>query len=344
MIKHPKLQIFKGIWLVGLIGLLASLQLSACGATQAAPKVYRIGILSGVDSFIPMADGFKAKMTELGYVEGEDVTYDLQRVSNISNDQAKAEEILNKFVADDVDLIFTFPTGAAEMAKAATAGTNIPVVFANTAVEGNDLVKSVREPGGNLTGVRSRGPDLAPKRLEFLHQIVPQAKKVLLLHNPDYPTSVGALKGLEPVAPGLGIELVVAPIKNVDDIKASLQQQVGEAGQLKVEAILIMSEPVNQSAEGWKAISTFAADHNLPVGGIGPLQAEQGAIFSYTPNNVEVGRLAAPLADKILHGIPAGTIPVVTPEAWLLINYKRAQKLGLTVPEGLLKQANEIIR
>ena len=70
----------------------------------------------------------------------------------------------------------------------------------------------------------------------------------------------------------------------------------------------------------------------------------QSNVFVYESKFYEIGSLAAPLADKIFKGTPAGTIPVVTPEAYLTINYKVAQELGLNVSEGLLSRANEIIR
>jgi len=89
---------------------------------------------------------------------------------------------------------------------------------------------------------------------------------------------------------------------------------------------------------------TFANDHRLPVGGGMDFTADAGALFSFVPGNREQGRLAAVLADKVFKGIPAGTIPVVTPEARLRLNYKVIQGLGLVVPEGLLSRADEIIR
>jgi putative tryptophan/tyrosine transport system substrate-binding protein len=82
----------------------------------------------------------------------------------------------------------------------------------------------------------------------------------------------------------------------------------------------------------------------LPVGGTSVYTLNQGAVFSYISDIFETGKLAAPLADKILKGTPAGTIPVVTPEAKLLINYKMAQELNITIPEGLLSKADKIIK
>ena len=105
-----------------------------------------------------------------------------------------------------------------------------------------------------------------------------------------------------------------------------------------------MPEVLTQSPAGWAAISQFAAEHKVPIGGAMPFTADHGALFSYVGDNVEMGKLAASLADKIFKGTAAGTIPVVTPEDRLRLNYKVAQELGLTMPDGLLSMAMEIIR
>ena len=115
--------------LVVVMGLLAS----GCGGTQ-KPKVYHVGIL-GVPSFPEATLGFKAELTELGYVEGKNIVYDAH-----DYDPATAKGILQKFVADKVDLIFAYSTASALDAKAATQGTNIPVVFALATLEGSSLV------------------------------------------------------------------------------------------------------------------------------------------------------------------------------------------------------------
>jgi putative ABC transport system substrate-binding protein len=105
-----------------------------------------------------------------------------------------------------------------------------------------------------------------------------------------------------------------------------------------------MPDEFNTSSAGFEVLNKFAAEHNIPVAGGIPFMAKQGALFVNTTNLANVGGLAAPLADKILKGTSAGTIMVVTPKQTLTINYKVAQELGVTVPEGLLKQADEVIR
>ena len=322
--------------LVGIV--VVALLISGCGS--ATPKVYRVGILSGLDFFADTVDGFKSKMTKLGYVEGQNIAYDVQKTDF---DMAAYKRILQKFVADKVDLIFVFPTEASLEAKAATQGTNIPVVFANAFVEGNTLVENVRQPGGNITGVRFPGPDIGVKRLEILHQLVPQAKRVWIPYLQGYPSVPPVLEAMRPAAASLGVTLVEAPATSPADIQADLQARAKSAD-IGLDAILSIPEPLNVQPDAMMAIGKFATEHKVPMGGAFVSAEGYGIVFAALSNNVEVGELAATLADKIFKGIPAGTIPIVSPESYLRINNKVAQAVHLTVPDGLLRQAVEVIR
>jgi putative ABC transport system substrate-binding protein len=314
--------------------------LGGCGEKAQKKKLYCVGIVSGVETFVNIADGFKTKMTELGYVEGENIVYDLQQ---LNADPVGEQRVAEKFVHDKVDLIFAFPTEPAVAAKAATQGTDIPVVFAMAGIEGNDLVESVAKPGGNITGVRYPGPELTVKRLDILHELVPQAKRILITYDPNYPTIPTALSQLRPAALSMGLTLVEDPVKNLEQLKASLQKKAASAD-IGIDAILIMPEVLTQSPDGWAIVSKFAAKHKLPIAGSAAFEADTGALFSYIPDLVEIGKLAAALADKIFKGTPAGTIMVVTPDSRLRLNYKLIQELGLKVSEGLLSRADEVIR
>lgn len=131
MITNHKYQSSKLYGLVALLLIIiSSLLLSGCSNTQAAPKVYQVGILSGLDYFAPTIDDFKAGMADL--------------------------------------------TEASLEAKTVTKGTNIPVVFAFSFIEGVALVKSVHEPGGNISVMRLPGPDIALKRFEVIREIAPR--------------------------------------------------------------------------------------------------------------------------------------------------------------------------
>jgi putative ABC transport system substrate-binding protein len=318
--------------------LVAVVLLSGCTANT--QKVYHVGILCGLNPLVGMADSFKAKMTELGYIEGKNIAYDTQK-TNFEPD--REQQILKKFVDDDVDLIFTFPTEVSLAAKAATQGTGIPVVFSYATIEGNSLVDSVREPGGDITGVREPGPDIFAKRLEILHELAPQAKRVYITYNPDIPFIPPALDALRNAAPLMNITLVETPVTTVEEILADLQAR-NESDDIGMDAILIMGEPTSVSPPALESIITFAAEHKIPIGGIGAYTIMENVIFSYEIEIDDMSNLAAIQADKVLRGTPAGTIPVVTPEAKLLINYKLAKELGLNMSEGLLAKADELIR
>jgi putative ABC transport system substrate-binding protein len=324
--------------LVGIV--VISLLLSGCGTAK--PKVYRVGVLHVSGSFVVIADGFKAQMTKLGYVEGKNIVYDYLEVPQTAT-PAEAQLVAKKFVDAKVDLIFAFPTPPTVAAYAATQGTKIPVVFAMSSLEGLNLIKSVREPGGNMTGVRYPGPEMISKRLEILVEMSPRVKRVWLGYDKNHANTAPALEVLRPAAASLGVTLVEAPAAALKELEADLATRAKSAD-LGLDAIVTMNDGFNQGPEGYALLSKFAKEHKVPLCAGVFSTVQQGAVCGNSPDLVGVGELAAPLADKILKGTPAGTIPVVTPEQELYINYKVAQELGLTVPESLLRQAKEIVR
>ncbi len=326
-------------WTILVWVVVVSLLLSGCGSAQ-KPKVYRVGVLSGLDFVADITDGLKAKMTELGYIEGKNIVYDVQKTNF---DMATYKSILKKFVADKVDVIFVFPTEASLEAKAATQGTNIPVVFSFALIEGMGLVNSVREPGGNITGVRYPGPDIAVKRFEIMRELAPQAKRMLIPYQKGYPIVVPQLEALRPAAAAAGVTLIELPADNAAELEAALQARAKSAD-IGLDAILFVAEPLAVTPDAFAVMGKFAYEHKVPIGGALMSAGSYGSVFGVNVENVAVGKLAAPLIDKIFKGIPAGTIPVVSAENYFQFNYKVAQELGLKVPEGLLGQANQVIR
>ncbi|MFA5292362.1 MAG: ABC transporter substrate-binding protein [Phycisphaerae bacterium] len=313
--------------------------LSGCGKKTQEPKVYRIGILCGLDYIAAISDSFKAKMTELGYIEGKNIVYDIQRTNF---EPAKEEQILKQFVKDKVDLIFTFPTEVSMAAKKATQGTNIPVLFTFANIEDTNLVESVRLPGGNITGVRYPGPDLAVKRFEIMRELVPHAKRIWIPYQRGYPIVASQLKVLYPAAEAAGVTLVECPASNAAEIQADLQARAKSAD-IGIDAILIISEPLGVTADVFAVFGKFADEHKIPIGGALMSVEDYESVFGINVDIVSAGKQSAVLADKILRGIPAGTLPVLSAEGFFQFNYKATQKLGLNVSEGLLRRANEII-
>jgi putative ABC transport system substrate-binding protein len=315
--------------------------LSGCTAqVPETQKVYHVGILSGLDFFANTTDGFKEKMGELGYVENKNIVYDVQ---STNFDTTAYRSVLQKFVDEKVDLIFVFPTEASQEAKKISDETGVPVVFANANIEDTNLVNSVREPGGNITGVRWPGPDLAIKRFEIMHEFVPQAKRMWIPYQKGYPIVNSQLAVLYPSAAAAGITLLEVPASNATELESELQE-INKSVDNNTDVILMIAEPLGVTPDAFAVLGKFADEHKIPIGGALMKAGKYESLFGLTPQDVAVGKQAAPLADKILKGIPAGTIPIVSAEGFFQINYKIAQQLGLNVSEGLLSQADEIIR
>jgi putative ABC transport system substrate-binding protein len=322
-----------------MVFAIITMLLSACTATP-APRSYKVGILVGLDFTAPIAEGFKAGMTELGYIEGENITYDVQ-ITNF--DIAAYQSILKKFVADKVDLIVVTPTEATIEAKTITQSTNIPVVFSFAFTEGMGIIDSVSKPGGNITGVRFPGVDITIKRFDLMRQIAPEAKRFWMPYQKGYPIVPPQLEALEPLAKAEGITLIPFPADNAAELQAELDKYAA-ADDMGMDAILALVDPLMVTPDAFEVVAKFADENELPFGGVYNSVGGYASIFGVNVDLFASGKLAAPLADKVLKGTPAGTIPAVSPEHFIQVNYKVAQKFGLTVPDGIIKQADEVIR
>lgn len=321
-----------------LLGL-SFLLFNNCG-NKIHNKMYKVGILCGLDYITVVSEGFKEKMTELGYIENENIVYDYKRTNF---EPMKEYEILRQFIEDSSDLIFTFPTEVSMAAKAATQGTDIPVIFAIANIEGTNLVESVIHPGGNITGVRYPGPDLAIKRFEFMHELAPEAKRMWVPYQRNYPIISSQMQVLSPVAEAAGVTLIEFPADDAAEIQTELEARE-KSDSIDFDAIFFIPEPLSCTDDAFEVMGEFAYKYKIPIGGILMQVGKFGSLFGINVNVPKTGRQAAVLADKILKGTPAGTIPVVSSESYVEINYKAAEDLEVTVPEGLLSRADRIIR
>ncbi len=327
---------------VSLIALLitACMLLSGCTSQQTSQqKVYHVGILSGSDLFISIASSFTEELGRLGYIEGKNIVYDMHK-TNIEHD--KERQILRKFVEDKVDLIFCFNTEVVLAAKDIAKGTGIPIVFASAFTEGSNLIESIQHPGGDITGVRYPGFDVAVKRLEIMHELAPHAKRIWLPYQSDYAVMPSQLEVLHPAAASYNITLIEFPCKNLPSLQAELERR-SQSADIGFDAVLLIPDSISVTKTAFEMIAEFTRDRRIPVGGSAIVTEDYGTVFAVTVDNDEMGRDAAHLADKILKGTPAGTIIVRTAQIHLRINYKVAQELGLTVPESLMSWADEII-
>ena len=203
-------------------------------------------------------------------------------------------------------------------------------------------MESVQAPGGNVTGVRYPLLDIARKHFEVTMQLVPDAKKVLIPYFAGYPILPPQFETVEPLAEAAGVTIVKAPVTSGEEMQAFLDDLLAE-GEPDIDAILYLVGPAPVTPDIVSVVAHFGAEYQIPIttGVIG--ENDTWTITDVNVDWVESGEMAAALADKIFQGIPAGTIPVVTPEPYLHINLIATQKLGLEVPEEMMLLANKLI-
>ena len=315
----------KSFWLIMALIVLASL-LVACG--QSEPETITVGIINRVPPLDPVVEGFKAKMAEQGYVEGENITYIYE---GAITDQAQLAPYTQKLVDADVDLIFGITTQAATAAQQATS--DIPIIFApvNNPVEAG-LVKDLTQPGGNVTGITNAGGD--PRRLQWLLEIDPTIKRVFIPYNSNDVAPSTAFASLGKPAAALGIELVPAEVHSAEENVQAIANIPDD-----VDAIFLLPDDV--IITHIKEWVDAANQKQLPIS---TPNTFPGSLMSFTFDSFTMGQQAARLADQVLKGANAGDLPVENAEFFLTINLGTAEAIGLEIPDAVLEQANTLIR
>jgi putative ABC transport system substrate-binding protein len=225
-------------------------------------------------------------------------------------------------------------------AKAAQAATStIPIVFG---IGGDPvragLVASLAHPGGNLTGMTRMNLELVPKRLQILHELVPAAKTLALLVNPDDPNAMGSTGAMQEGARSIGIQLTVVSAKREADLDRAFSEIVSAGA----GGVAISPGPFFflQNAR----LGELALAHRLPAIFEYREFAAAGGLAGYGGNSNEAHRLLAQYAARILRGEKPADLPVQQYGRFeLILNLKTAKALGLTVPRRLLAQADEVI-
>jgi putative ABC transport system substrate-binding protein len=307
----------------------------AARAQQAALPV--IGFLhsESSDRYTRPLSAFRRGLGEAGYFEGRSVAIDYRWADEqYERLPALAAELVQRRVA-----VIATPgsTVAALAAKAAT--TAIPIVFL-TAEDpvARGLVDSLNKPGGNLTGVISLNVQLAPKQLEFLHELVPTARVMALLINPAGPLAEPTTKAVLAASKNLGLTLHVLHAVSERDFDAVF----AKIAERQVKALVIGPDALFTNHR--QHLGALAARYALPASAPYRDFAAAGGLLSYGDNIADSFRLAGFSTGQILRGAKPADLPVhQSTKVELTINLKTANKLGLTVPISLLGRADEVI-
>ena len=293
-----------------------------------------IGYLnSGSPGPLPVA--FRQGLSENGYVEGQNLAIEYRWAEgHYDRLPAMAADLVGR----KVDLIVT-DGGNAPVLAAKGATSTIPVVFQTGADPVADgLVASLARPGGNLTGVSFLTVELMPKRLELLSELVPHARVIALLVNPNISAAERIIRDMQEAARAKGVQLPILEAANESEIDAAFASLV----QLQAGALVVGTDPFFFSQR--EQLVALAARHAVPAIYEWRENVASGGLVSYGINNIAVLRLAGTYAGKILAGVKPADLPVQQPTKFeLVINLKTATALGLTVPQALLARADEVI-
>jgi putative ABC transport system substrate-binding protein len=295
--------------------------------------MHRIGVLNEAwAANHPTVEGLRAGLHELGFEEGRDVAFDIRFTQGKAQVAPAAAEAL---VEAGVDIIVTSSEAATRAAKKATQ--RIPIVFTlvgDPVAAG--ILRTIARPGGNLTGISSLTTELAAKRLEILHTLAPNARRVWAIHDGDDPSSVAAIRRATDAAKQLELELMSRPVQNEQQLKDAIAEIAPSDALLPPDV-----GPLDIPA----ALLELSLSAGIPAVFTGSLWVGHGGLASYGPDYRAQGVQAARMVAKILRGARAGELPVEAADKIdLAVNVETASRLGLAVPRKILLRADTIRR
>ena len=315
--------------------LMASLPLVARAQQPVKPVIGFLNIASP-ETWGDYVAGFKQGLAQTGFVEGVNVEIEYRWAhGQYDRLSALATELADRKVA------VIAANGGSKSALAAKAATStIPIVF--TFGDGDPvqhgLVDSLNRPAGNVTGVSMIAGALESKRLEVLHEIVPKARVIYLLVNPNNSGAVQDIPEVAVAARGMGLRLQVVPASTETEIDAAFSKLARE----KAEAVIVM--PDGFLTLQHHQITALAARYALPAVYSWREYAVGGGLASYGSSIREAYRQSGIYVGQILKGAKAGELPVQQPTKFeLVVNLKTAKALGLDIPTSLLLRADEVI-
>ena len=328
-LKRGKLKMLTaGIMLTLAMGLM-----TGCGGEKkeaAKKEKVSVGIVQIVEhaALDAASKGFVDGLAAKGFKEGENITFDRQ---NAQADQSNLHNIAHHFINNKVDLICAISTPAAQVVASATQ--DIPIVAtAVTDYKAAKLIKDNIKPGTNVTGTTDMNPVI--EQLDFALKLVPGAKNIGTIYNSSEVNSQFQVEILKDAAKKKGVGIIEATVNNVNDIQQAARSMLG-----KVDLIYVPTDNVLASAI--PALAIITEEVNLPVicGDAGSVKSGGVATFGidYYKLGVQTGGMAA----DILSGKskPAEMPIQAQTEFNIVINEDNAKKIGLTIPEDVLKKA-----
>lgn len=323
---------------LAVVMIAAALVYRAVAGAQQPAKVARVGFVSSTGDPKapgPLVEAFRQKLRELGHVEGKNIRVEYRYAEGKLD---RVPGFVDELVGLKVDALVVSSVPAIRAAKRAT--TTVPVVMViSVDPVAIGIVKSLAQPGGNITGLVSLNRDLRKQGLELLKEAVPGLARVGVLWNSEGRASATAYKDYEAAAPSKKLQLQSLEVRgSTPNLEGAFQAAVkGRAG-----ALITVSN--SALARNLKPIAELALKNRLPSMSERSGYAEAGGLMDYSSDYTENFRRAAVYVDKILKGAQPADLPIEPTKFNLVVNLKTAKQLGLVIPPGVLARARRVIK
>lgn len=306
-----------------------------CAIAQSGDKTLRVGILSSgsLELRQSLDQALVQSLREQGYIEGQNLIIERRYGSSRIKDNAV------DLAGMKLDAIFTTCTPSTRTMKESTTTTPIVMTAVSDPVR-QGIIDSLARPGQNVTGTSSQAEDLLAKRLELVAKLVPRSTTVAVLANQRNPVHLLGWQRLVTAARETNLVLLQVELSAPDELARAIDTAV----HARAGALFVMpDDPMMLNLR--PQIVELAAKYRIPDFYWASEFAESGGLMSYGENLRNSYRAAAAYVDKIKKGANPGSLPVQQPTRFeLVINMKRAQALGIDVPQSVLIRADEVIR
>ena len=321
-------------WFPGIFLCLISSCLAGSSIAQ-QDKMIRVGISQIVEhpSLDATRKGFVDELKDQGYAPGKKIEYDYK---NAQNNRAVSVQIARKFVGDQVDLILAISTPSSQDAAAATK--EIPILFsAITDPVAAGLVKSLSGPGRNVSGTTDRSP--VASQMDLIREILPNANRLGTIYNPGEVNSVASVRDIKAESAKRGMTLIEAPAPSSSIVRTAAETLVG-----KVDAIHIPTD--NTVVLALESVIKVCQENKIPLFAADVESVTRGAMAAVAIDYYKLGRQTGAMAKRILERTAKISEMPVEEQKDLLIhlNIGQAAKMGVTIPQAVIKRASKIIQ
>ncbi|MGQ0579773.1 MAG: ABC transporter substrate-binding protein [Betaproteobacteria bacterium] len=319
--------------LAGSLGLFC-LPVNVYAQKPAVPR--RIGFLLVISSPEGKeAQAFRQGLRDAGYVEGRDVVIEWRNANGVYD---RIPDLVADLVQSKVDAIVVETTRAAQAARHDAPTTPIVMALVGDPV-GSGLVASLAHPAGNVTGLSSMKSDLSAKLLQLLKDAIPRLTRVAVLWNPDTPWHAKVIEELESAARKLSIGLSLVNVRAPEQLEPAFSTM----RRANAQALYLIESPLFSTHRA--TVLKLLSKARLPMIESERKFVDAGGLMSYGTNVEDLYLRSAVYIDKILKGAKPGDLPVEQPTRFeLVVNLKTAKALGITIPQSILLQADEVIR